>query len=105
MRGPEILIEDIEQSIQRIRQYVGDENEDEFLSDQKTQAAVLWELIAIGEAAKRLPDEIRHRYPELPWQDMMGTRDFEAPTRFQGALPDAPDQSYRQAVEWASPPP
>jgi hypothetical protein len=30
----------------------------------------------------------------------MGTIDVDGPRRFSGRLPDAPDQSYRQAVEW-----
>ena len=88
MRDPAILVEDIQQSIQRIRDYVGHETEDEFLANRKTQAAVLWELIAIGEAAKRLPDDFRQRYSEMPWQDMVGTRDFLAHGyyRVDGAL-------------------
>jgi hypothetical protein len=33
-------------------------------------------------------------------QLVMGTLDIEGPLRFEGALPPAPDQSYRRAVEW-----
>jgi len=33
-------------------------------------------------------------------QLVMGAVDIEGPLRFEGPLPEAPDQSYRQAVEW-----
>ena len=33
-------------------------------------------------------------------QLLMATMDVEGPRRFSGHLPEAPDQSYRQAVEW-----
>jgi len=39
---------------------------------------VLWELIAIGEAARKLPDSLRDRFPTVPWSQIIGTRDFLA---------------------------
>jgi uncharacterized protein with HEPN domain len=29
----------------------------------------------IGEAAKKVPDEIRAKYPSVPWKEMAGMRD------------------------------
>jgi uncharacterized protein with HEPN domain len=29
----------------------------------------------IGEAAKKVPDEIRVKYPSVPWKEMAGMRD------------------------------
>jgi uncharacterized protein with HEPN domain len=32
-------------------------------------------LEIIGEATKRIPDDVRQRYPEVPWRAMAGIRD------------------------------
>ena len=32
-------------------------------------------LEIIGEASKRLPDDLRVRYPKIPWKGMAGMRD------------------------------
>ncbi len=46
-----------------------------FLEDFKTQSAVLYQSIVIGEAVKRLSFELRQKHPEIPWAPMAGMRD------------------------------
>jgi uncharacterized protein with HEPN domain len=38
------------------------------------QAAVLHELMVIGEAASRLSDGFKDRHPDIPWQDVVAQR-------------------------------
>jgi uncharacterized protein with HEPN domain len=38
------------------------------------QAAVLHELMVIGEAASHLSDGFKDTHPDIPWQDVIGQR-------------------------------
>ena len=46
-----------------------------FLKDEKTQSAVIHQLLVMGEAVKRLSPEFRSANPQLPWNMMAGMRD------------------------------
>ena len=46
-----------------------------FLTDLKTQAAVLHELLVLGEAAKRLSVAFREEHLDVPWKAIAGMRD------------------------------
>ncbi len=46
-----------------------------FLGDVKTQSAVLYQLIVIGEAVKRLSAEFRVQHDGIPWSLVSGMRD------------------------------
>lgn len=56
-------------------QFKGRMEKAEFLSDLKTQSAVLHQLLIIGEAVKRLSPGFRDSHPEVPWRLIAGTRD------------------------------
>ena len=48
---------------------------EEFVTDEKSNFAVVRALEIVGEATKRLPAELKSRYPALPWREMAGMRD------------------------------
>jgi len=48
---------------------------DAFINDFIVQDAVVRQLEIIGEATKRVSDEFRSKYPDIPWSDMAGMRD------------------------------
>ena len=49
---------------------------DEFLADPKTQDAILYNLIIIGEAANQVSEEFQEQHFTIPWSSMIGTRNI-----------------------------
>lgn len=46
-----------------------------FVGDVKTQSAVIFQLLIVGEAAKRLSAGFRSSHAQIPWKAMAGMRD------------------------------
>ena len=46
----------------------------DFCKDPKTIDAVIRNLEIIGEAARRLPEEIRIKYPDVEWHKIISLR-------------------------------
>ena len=46
----------------------------DFLKGIRTRDAVVRNLEVLGEAGMRIPDDIRERYPEIPWAQIVGLR-------------------------------
>jgi uncharacterized protein with HEPN domain len=74
-RSDQTILKDILEAISRIEEYVRGISYDEFLSDWKTQDAVIRNIEIMGEAAKLLSAEAKQRFPQIPWRDIAGTRD------------------------------
>jgi uncharacterized protein with HEPN domain len=48
---------------------------EEFVDDERTQSAALYQILVIGEAVKRLSSEFRAQHPHIPWKLIAGMRD------------------------------
>ncbi len=68
-------LHDILENAAKACQFVDGMSGDDFLQDDKTVFAVIRALEVMGEAAKNIPDDIRDKYPAIPWRDMAGMRD------------------------------
>ena len=49
---------------------------EQFLADTKTQDAILYNLIIIGEAANQISDDFQEQHHNIPWSAMIGTRNI-----------------------------
>jgi uncharacterized protein with HEPN domain len=48
---------------------------EEFLADETLRRAFVRSLEVIGEAAKKIPPDVRGRYPEIEWRTISAMRD------------------------------
>lgn len=69
------LIQDINESIERIISYTRNIEYNNFVNDNKTQDAVIRNIEIMGEAVKSLSEKIRIDNPDIPWKSITGARD------------------------------
>src|ERR1700733_7376717 len=73
-RSPQLLLADIVESANKILTYTEGLSFEKFLTDDKTIDAVIRNFEIIGEAANRLPEEIKDQYPNIDWNRIRGFR-------------------------------
>ncbi|MDH4078967.1 MAG: DUF86 domain-containing protein [Nitrospira sp.] len=75
-RDSRVYLDDILEATRKITSYTANLSKAAFLEDEKTFDAVVRNLEVIGEAVKKLPDELRAQHPTLEWKKMAGLRDI-----------------------------
>ena len=75
MRNYRLYLKDIFEAMGAAQAFVEGLNFNAFIADDKTASAVTRKLEIIGEAPKNVPEEIRQKYPQVPWKQMAGMRD------------------------------
>jgi len=65
-----MYLDDILLAMSRIAEYVEGCDLASFKKDYKTVDAVIRNFEIIGEASKNLPEELKLKYQEIPWQEM-----------------------------------
>ena len=68
-------IYDILEAINEVEEFTQGMNFEGFAGDKKTVNAVIRSLEVIGEAAKKIPANVRKKYLKVPWKRMAGMRD------------------------------
>jgi uncharacterized protein with HEPN domain len=67
---------DMVNAINRIQEFTANLTEDAYLDSALTQSAVERQLEILGEAARRLSDELRQAHPEISWRRIIGLRNI-----------------------------
>ena len=73
MRADAERLHDIQDAIDAIRSRVGADRA-RFDGDALVRVWCLHHMTIIGEAAARLSDELKEKYPHTPWRKIMGMR-------------------------------
>jgi uncharacterized protein with HEPN domain len=69
-----LFLEDMLEAINKIERYIQDLTRDQFEGNDLVIDAVIRNLEIIGEAAKNVPEDIKKKYPTIPWNRMIGLR-------------------------------
>jgi uncharacterized protein with HEPN domain/predicted nucleotidyltransferase len=72
----DLYIKDIRDTIQKILRYVEEKTFFELIGDEMRLDAVIRCFAVIGEAAAKVPQTMREKYPEVPWTTMVGFRNI-----------------------------
>ena len=73
-RGDSELLQDILESIKRIKNYTATIDYNTFKQDIKTQDAVVRNLEIIGEAVKKISSEVKEENKSVEWKKIAGMR-------------------------------
>ena len=67
-------LRDMHENANRAIKFIEGMDYDTFSKDEKTVYAVIRAVEIIGEATRNIPEEIRAKYPEIPWRDASNMR-------------------------------
>ncbi len=70
-----VFIKHILDSINAIEDFSKDISKDKLESSRLIQSAVVREIQIIGEAVKNISTSFKQEHSEIPWKEIMGTRD------------------------------
>lgn len=73
-RSPHLLLEDMQESLQKIFTFTNGLSREAFLSNDLVIDAVLRNFEVIGEAASQLPDDFVDKHPDVAWRKIVGMR-------------------------------
>ena len=74
-RGIKLYLEDILEALKKIEEFTRGMSPESFKQDVRTIDAVVRNIEVIGEAVRKIPNELRIKYPTVPWKQIVGARD------------------------------
>ena len=74
-RDIDLFLKDIADAVENILEYTSGIDYDDFISNKMCIDAVIKNLLVIGEAVKKIPDDIKSKHPSIDWRNIAGLRD------------------------------
>lgn len=68
-------VKDTLEAIEKATKFIEGMDYEAFSRDDKTVYAVIRALEIVGEATKKIPQEVKDRHVEIPWREVAGMRD------------------------------
>jgi uncharacterized protein with HEPN domain len=69
-----VYMKHILDAIHRVEEYTQNIEYKDFIENHLIQDGVIRQIEIIGEAVKRLSNEIKEKYTDVPWKDIVGMR-------------------------------
>lgn len=74
MQRDKTYLVDILEAAKLVLEYISGKDKAAFLIDTQCQDAVVRRFAIIGEASRRISDEMKASYPDVAWHEMIGMR-------------------------------
>jgi uncharacterized protein with HEPN domain len=65
-----MFLEDMDLAMERISEYIHGFSFIRFKQDYKTVDTVIRNFEILGEASRKIPEELKEKYSEVPWSEM-----------------------------------
>ncbi|PIU55555.1 MAG: hypothetical protein COS88_04240 [Chloroflexi bacterium CG07_land_8_20_14_0_80_51_10] len=75
-RTYKLFVEDVLEAMDKIERYIKGLTYETFVENEMVVDAVIRNLEIIGEASRNIPEDVREKYPDIPWRRVIGLRNI-----------------------------
>jgi len=72
-----LFVEDMLEAMDKVERYVGGLSYETVAKNRVLVDEVIGNLETLGEASENIPEEVREKYPDIPWKRMIELKDTD----------------------------